>query len=99
MTGPTFGETLRGARLGFRWHEKLKVMIRMTVVGELFRIHLCHPSSLPTGAKGEKFVCWWESKEDLPMMSSAIRNVQSSAISGSLVLYVDDNGNRVEAGL
>lgn len=92
---PTFGQVIRGARLGYHWSAKHGCMIRIDADGPPHQIALCPPEALPKG-KGkhasENHRCWWDEPEVLDLVPdlNAVRGVKKP-----IVFHVDDNGERV----
>lgn len=92
---PTFGQTIRGARLGFRWHHALEAMIRISVDEPYIRVWMCPPDHLPSGKLHPNvYSCWWErSGVELLAISPAI---VAHARPARLVQFtVDDDGREV----
>lgn len=61
---PTFGQVLRGARLGYHWSAKHQAMVRVAGDGP-FQIWLCPPGQLPSAPTKGEFRVWWEKPEIL----------------------------------
>lgn len=59
---PSFGATLRGARLGWRWSPKHGGFVRISVNGRNAVVQL-YPNALmpsPRGRSGAEYVVWWD---------------------------------------
>lgn len=82
---PTFGNMIRGARLGFHWSEPLKAMVRIDAEGPPWKVTMCPPSMIPNTSKG-RFLVWWEAADNPLAYSRAVnangcpRNVVSFSI-------------------
>jgi hypothetical protein len=101
-TSPTYGQYIRGCRIGFRYAPSLRCMMRIEAHEPLFRVELCHPTAMPSGPDKTPYVCWWEDKKDpeaLVRMSPALAEL---AVSGRVVnsetWWLDEQGNRVMRG-
>jgi len=65
---PTFGQTIRGARLGYRWSEKHGAMIRISDAGpSSWVVDLCPADQLPIANRKDSQThrCWWEGENVL----------------------------------
>lgn len=60
---PTFGQLIRGARLGFMWCREVQAMMRLSGDGP-FTVELCPPDKLPTAGSGGLHRIWWEKDRD-----------------------------------
>jgi hypothetical protein len=66
---PTFGQTIRGARLGFHWYPPVNAMVRIEDAGDTaFTVILCPSDRLPSTVAGTPHRVWWESNEDVLAM-------------------------------
>jgi len=65
---PTFGQTIRGARLGYHWSEKHGAMIRISdASASSWEVELCPPDQLPVAKRKDNPThrCWWEGENVL----------------------------------
>lgn len=94
----TFGQTLRGARLGYHWHPKLRAMMRMTVDGPTYIVWLCPPDRLPSGVSRSypRYRCWWEGHDPVPL-SPVLRDM--CAVTEPLCFRLDGEGNLIAMGV
>lgn len=90
----TFGNYLRGARLGFRYSDKHEAFIRVIIVSdEAISVEVVPPDQLPRGGRQKiEYVCWWEGEDseyalDLCEPLKGIRNPDKP-----LRFTVDDDG-------
>lgn len=91
---PSFGQTIRGARLGFRWSAKYEAMIRITMLGQdSFEVEMCHPAGLPNAPRkqGSLHSCWWDDPTVLDTCP-AIRNYRGPSHYVSFI--VNDEGKQ-----
>lgn len=60
MSGPTFGQTIRGARLGYAWMPSIGAFVRISPAGgNDWLVEAVPPERLPKSTRGEHVV-WWE---------------------------------------
>lgn len=74
---PSFGATLRGARLGWRWSPKHRGFVRLSVNGDKAVVQL-YPNALmpsPRGRSDSEYVVWWEEPGLLDCIAE-LRNVR-----------------------
>lgn len=64
---PTFGNVLRGYRLGFAWSSILGAMVRLRPEGDHFVVTMCPPNMIPSGKDRDKteHYIWWEEPDIL----------------------------------
>ncbi len=77
---PSFGNMIRGARLGFHWSEPLKAMVRIDAEGPPWKVTMCPPGKIPnSGPKTGtgRFLAWWE-VADNPLAYSRAINVEAN---------------------
>ena len=91
-TRPTFGNMIRGARLGFHWSEPLQAMVRIDAEGPPWRVTMCPARNIPkSGEKGAHLV-WWEAEEN-PLAFS--RAVNAEANPRNIVTFsIDEQGEK-----
>jgi hypothetical protein len=92
---PTFGNTLRAARLGFHWHEGMQAMMRVGAEGPPWRIELCPADQIPSRPQGELHRIWWDKPFEDPAKYSPVLN-RIKAVHRPIVIYLGDDGQRVE---
>lgn len=93
---PTFGETIRGARLGYHWSARHAAMVRISDRGPHFEVRMCPPAQLPKGLEKNRnleYRCWWESNVDLLTEIVPLRSIKS--VKAPLRFLVDDSGHLV----
>ncbi len=94
---PTFGNMIRGARLGFHWSEPLNAMVRIDANGPPWTITMCPPDKIPNGGRGasEKgaHLIWWEAKEN-PLAFSRAINAEANP-RGVVVFLIGEDGEKV----
>lgn len=104
--GRSLGNELRGARLGYRWLDELRVYLRIsdTLDGNGFRCELAPPGQIPSTrgpARDPSFRCWWETPDDVDDVRPALAELLRRTIAGDLpapklrnylVLEYDDDG-------
>jgi hypothetical protein len=92
--GPSFGSTIRGARLGYRWSDDHEGFVRMSEdhASGRFRIDLAPEGLIPAHrtASGQH-AAWWEHHEILAALT-ALRGLKIRRVESFLV---DDDGCRV----
>lgn len=103
-TLPTYGQYIRGARLGFHYAETLRCMMRITILEPLFRVELAHAAAMPAYPSKDLHVCWWEDKKDPEAIVRLSPALTELAESGRVIQrceswWLDDDGNRVEEPL
>jgi hypothetical protein len=87
----TFGQYLRGLRLGFHWSERIGGMVRMDAQGPPWRIDLCPADQMPRGVIGSKeHRCWWDTGDVIFDLIPRLVGVRK--IKAPITLYVDDEG-------
>ncbi|HEU4753167.1 MAG TPA: hypothetical protein VFU47_08660 [Armatimonadota bacterium] len=99
----TFGETVRAARLGYRWATNIGrsgCWLRVSILGPgRYCLQLCAPGHLrPRRTDTEEHVVWWERPEGSPGLvdlSPALQELADQEITGYLQLILDDTGRRV----
>jgi hypothetical protein len=94
MKLPTFGNIIRGARLGFHWNPRLEAMVRISVMSLGIKVLMCPPDCIPAKVDPEHYSAWWESAQDVCSMSRAIS--AHAKPDRSVWFFVDDNGEEVE---
>ena len=95
---PTFGQTIRGMRLGYRWSDKHQTMVRISDCGPHFEVRLCPPDQLPKGhwrGENKEHRCWWEKKDgaggvELLDMIAPMRQIK--AVKQPIRFVVDNDG-------
>lgn len=92
---PTFGQVLRGYRLGFRYHRVFEAMIRISIDGPLIRVWMCPPDALPSRKLHPLLhVNWWEhGGGELLALSPAI--IDHARPTRLVQFTVDDEGMAV----
>lgn len=90
---PTFGNMIRGARLGFHWSGELQAMVRIDASGPPWTVTMCPADKIPkAGGKGA-YLVWWEAAEN-PLAYS--RAVNAEAFPQSVVVFsIDEQGEKV----
>lgn len=80
---PTFGQTIRGARLGFHYYAPADAMVRVEDAGaSAFTVILSPPEKLPRTTDKTPYRCWWECTDDLlalivpPLAGRKINQIQ-----------------------
>ncbi len=91
-TGPTFGQLLKGARLGYHWSPQLSAMVRIDAVGPPWTVTMCPPDKIPNGGKGT-YLAWWE-VADNPLAYSRAVNAEASP-RGLVTFSIDEQGEKV----
>ena len=67
---PSFGATLRGARLGWHWSAKHRGFVRLSVNGTNAVVQLYPNALMPSPKRGNgEYVVWWEEPELLDCIS------------------------------
>lgn len=89
---PTFGQILRGARMGYHWSKKHQAMIRIHGEGP-FYVHICPPAQLPSYTKGGEHWMWWENPKILEECK-AIADIKS--VTQPIFLTVGEDGELLE---
>lgn len=90
MTGPTFGQFLRGARLGFMWCREVRAMMRLSGDGP-FIVELCPPACLPNGGRGGLHRVWWEKDRDA-IVGGILPLKRIKAVKKPVVFLVGEDG-------
>ena len=91
--GPTFGQFLRGCRLGFRWHPILKAMVRIEAEGDHFIVQMCPPGQIPSGGrKGARHFAWWESDDGFKVFGLSRAIMEHTEPKSLIQIAVDDDG-------
>ena len=88
---PTFGNVIRGARLGFHWSEPLKAMVRIDAEGPPWKVTMCPPGKIPNGGKGT-FLVWWEAADN-PLAYSRAVNAEANP-RDVVVFSIDEQGEK-----
>lgn len=89
---PTFGNMIRGARLGFHWSEPLQAMVRIDANGPPWTVTMCPAEKIPNGRKGTHLV-WWEAVEN-PLAYS--RAINAEAFPQNVVVFsIGEDGEKV----
>ncbi len=91
----TFGNVVRGMRLGYAWEPILQAMIRIEPEGDYFSITMCPPDLIPTKTSKIPHFCWWESPRVCLGFYRAI--VERANPLGVLRFSIDDNGEELKA--
>ncbi len=92
--GPSFGSTIRGARLGYRWSDANEGFVRMSEdhASGRIRIDIAPEGLIPSRrTPSGQHAVWWEGPEILAALT-ALRGVKIRRVESFLV---DDNGCRV----
>lgn len=65
--GPTFGEALRGMRLGWRWSAAHGGYVHIHIVGSSAVVQLRPAGLIPAPKRVSEipYVCWWDEKDFL----------------------------------
>lgn len=89
---PTFGNMIRGSRLGFHWSAELQAMVRIDAEGPPWKVTMCPPNKIPNGIKGTHLV-WWEVADNPLAYSQA---VNAEAFPQNVVVFsIGEDGEKV----
>lgn len=98
---PTFGERLRAARLRWGWDDRLRCWARiLSSPSSPYRVELHPPGLVPTRSpKGEEYALWYGAADGpatLTNSAPALAALVGTEIKSPMVLWLDDDGRRVE---
>lgn len=91
----TFGQALRGYRLGFRWMDRWQAFIRIDAQGPPWRIDLYPAGLLPSRKIGSgEHRAFWDGgvkrAEEILMMSPKVAAIKR--VKQPVTLFLDDDG-------
>ena len=93
---PTLGETIRGARLGWRWCDGLGGFLRVSDARDGVLVDLRPARSLPRKVEDDSgYRCWWEHAEEAVV--AAVRPLVFGSLAGGTIrrtvrIVLDDEG-------
>lgn len=100
MSGPTLGDTLKGARLGYGWSDAIGAYVRLEDASGGFVVDIRPSGQIPRDLVGTLHRVWWSDEEAARRVGDALRPIvagglRSVEVRRSLRFVIDDDGRPV----
>lgn len=91
-TGPTFGQLIKGARLGYHWSPQLSAMVRVDAEGPPWKVTMCPPAMIPNAGNKGHFLVWWEAADNPLAHSPAVNEAANPR--NVVTFSIGENGEK-----